>query len=357
MPRIVSKKNRTRARNPYPSMQLAGALSRLAINKIATRALPVTKKGRSYTATTKRRGGEERKIDNVNDSATISFFRKTGKLRKLGRLVKLLPAPNYFTINFASRVNGAVGLQKPITMVYTYPQADITSMFQSLLPIATTVAYKTARVLFESCYGTLEFANMDESTLNYTIYDLVAKKDIAVGEGSAGDSVATNTYDPTLAWDDGTKAETAGTANISLIPDQKPQMSQEFNSWWKIKGKSHGYLKPGQTHKHIINYKLNRMLNREVLSGAGTGALGGITHACMLVFRGSLANAVSKAANTVSYTAPAVDYIYNLSYKTKFVSDNYSFATVTANALPTSFATGPNLIDLASGTVITDASA
>ncbi|WAK45809.1 capsid protein [Miresoil virus 141] len=348
---------RQQSTRKYSKRSLLGA-TMVAGAKMAKHFKPIPKYGKvKVLANTKRRKHlEERKITNSDGSYTLSFFRRTQKLRRLGKLVKLLPAPNYFTVNTANRLNGAVGLQKPFTMLYTYNQADITSMFQALLPIATTVQYKTARVLFESCYATCEFANMDESTLNYTIYDLLARKDIAVGEGSAGDSVATNTYDPILAWDDGTKAETNGTANISLIADQKPQMSVEFNTWWKIKGVSHGFLRPGQTHKHITNYKLNKVLNREVLSGAGTGALGGITHAIMIVFRGSIANATSKLGNTVSYTAPAVDYITNVSYKTKFVQDNYTSASVT-NVLPSSFATGPNLIDLASGLVITDASA
>lgn len=334
--------------------------------RVAKRAATVFKAARSVKNAVKghgkkkqktKHGTEERKIDNSNDGATTSFFTRSIKMRKKGALIKLLGSPNFYTFNATGRAQGSVGLQFPIAALYTFDEERMRLIYEAAASATTITANKTANVLFDSCYGILEFTNVDQSMLNYCIYDLVAKRDIPANWGAGADNSGFNAASPVTAWDFGeAQTITPNTSIASQFVGQMPQNSAVFRKYWKVMKKSHGWLRPGQVNKHIINHKLHRVINRDELTGTTAAAgnrsvMGGVTTCCMIVLRGSLANDQTKGAGTVTFTAPAIDFFQSYSYRYRFISPIAEAITV-VNTLGTSFASGPSIMDMMTDTVI-----
>jgi hypothetical protein len=244
---------------------------------------------------------------------------------------------NYLVLNGAGRKTAAVGLQSGFDDLHMFDCTDMAAI------AARISSNATQRFIILSCSAELLFTNAELSNCRYTIYDIIARRDL---------NSTTNT-DPGTAWANSYADEQASNSNWSLV-GTTPFSSDLFTQFFKVLKMTHGVLGQGQTHCHRINFHPKRIVDLETISHT-TNGLKGISCYVMVVFHGEPMNDVTTKTQ-VSTGACALDMVYRKSYKYTWMSDSSTNYSVT-NALPSAFTVAANIVDIGSGTVVADSAA
>lgn len=190
------------------------------------------------------------------------------------------------------------------------------------------------KMLYMDCSSEIMFTNDKRSLVKFAIYDIVARRDSTVGP-------------PTDAFSDGLTdtQSSAGQTSFSRI-GALPFSSPRFTQYFKVLKVSHGMLTEGQTHCHRVNYKINKVINGEVVSNTEKN-LKGITCFSMIVFYGQPITATNSTIVTAS--SCELNVYFKRSYGYKWIDDANNTNT-NSNNFPTTVAEA--LMDIATGSVL-----
>ena len=178
--------------------------------------------------------------------------------------------------------------------------------------------------------------NQELANINVTLYDVVCRRDTQSS--------------PDYEWNAGITEENSG-YNAQVV-GCTPFSSSLFTSHFKVLKTTKLILSPGQTHTHNVFYKLNRLLNQDILYDSSV-ELRGITVATMVVVHGEPTN--STATNTLVTTAAAtLDIVQTKQIRYSWIADedtNFFYQ----NTLPT--VTDPHIVNIGASTLTADSAA
>jgi len=211
-----------------------------------------------------------------------------------------------FVTNTSARVTAANGAQA----VYAWTSLD-TGTFGSGSDInkimeqanggaALSGVSKTIRLYLGKCKTNFTMSNNQTNNLFIDLYDVVARKDHSQTiSGSFGSGLI----------DQGVSV---GAAAINVTP----YMSQTFCTHWKIVKKTTIELTPGESHRHVFNYAVNKQINAERMQ-SGAWYWAGITHGTMAVAYGAPDHDATTVSN-VSTGSVLLDVVYSKQQKYTF---------------------------------------
>jgi len=188
---------------------------------------------------------------------TYSGFKRFIKGRPYPRLLKLLYPPR-MDRDVAGSVLTNGGFHDTQAVTY-YSWAD-KQAFARPFDILDDAGVATCRGYIKSVSGSLEIANLSNVSVQLTLYDIVARRDLQ-GTDAAGDADT-----PTAAWlnvNDTGGSDIGGFVksytNINGTPFDSPEFCQKF----KILRVTKAAVSTGTTHTHYVNFNLNWLLNKE----------------------------------------------------------------------------------------------
>jgi len=266
------------------------------------------------------------------------FIHKTPCSRFTRALLKRTSS-NYYITNASTRLNtGGLGGVQAVTSYSlltggTQGSAfDLPYIFNKVTGVGTS--YKTTRVFFESVSAKYMMTNQDLTNANVTLYDVVCRRD--------------TTATPDYEWSVGITEENA-TYNAAVL-GCTPFSSSLFTSHYKILKTTKLVLSPGQTHTHSVYYKLNRLLNQDILYDSAL-MLRGITIATIVVTHGEPTNSSTTPTN-VSTAPSTLDIVQTKQIRYSFIVDedtNYYYV----NSLPT--VSDPHIVNVGNSAITSDA--
>nr|WAE42969.1 MAG: capsid protein [Cressdnaviricota sp.] len=246
-------------------------------------------------------------------------------------------ARNYFATNGAGRKTATVGNQQAFDDLHMFDATDVG------LITAKITANKTNRFYLLSCSAELLMTNQELSNCRYTIYDIIARRDI---NAAANDS-------PGTAWAT-SYADEGGSNSDYQIVGSTPFSSDLFTQFFKVIKVTHGVLAQGQTHCHKIQFHPMRLIDGEYIQSVTYGYKG-LSCYTMVVYHGEPQND-STTKTQVSTGASTLDIVYRKQYKYTWLNDVDTTWSKT-NTLPSSFTVNPSIVDIGSGTIVTDSAA
>jgi len=269
---------------------------------------------------------------------TMSQFRFKGYHMKLPKnvLAELCFNPNIS--NSSGQILTTAGLMSYSEIGPLFNGATITGF-------AGITATTNGKVILKSVTAEVTFTNVTNTTARLKIYDIMPRRDF---------SNATITG-PGQAWQTGQTDEGSGSGASYLIPGSDPTSSKTFVEMFIIKNREDILLPPGGTHLHKISLAPNYAIDY-ALAHYGTWWKD-LSYTCLAVAHGQASDAVTGGgAGTVSLGVAKVNWVLTKQYKTSWIADNTTSATVT-NSLPTSFTGGENTVGLGNSTVQVEATA
>lgn len=165
------------------------------------------------------------------------------------------------------------------------------------------------KCFIEGASQTILFTNQAPTSVNFEIYDLVAK-------------VTSDYKDPAAVWEAGAdNIEIAGGTFPKIqYPYAKPTISKAFNCAWKIKKVTKVELAAGRSHEHLHMSKINKIVDTEY--AYQFGMLKDVTTVTMIVLRGGLGdNQNNRGPGTVGYTVSKLICAYKTAYKMRILQD------------------------------------
>lgn len=266
------------------------------------------------------------------------FFYGRRKAPKAYRSVIGALSKNFQVYNGSGRAGAAVGLQDvqvPLTM---FNSTDV----QALLTNIQT-NWKNTRAVLMSCSAEVLLTNQDIGNARITLYDIVARRDLA----------ASNVSDPSTAWGHSYGDQTASNSNSNLL-GSTPFSADLFTQFFKVLKITHITLGQGQSHTHRVHYQPNKKIDGEYVQYENQG-FKGLTCFTMMVDHGMPYNDTT-TKTSVSSGKSAIDYVWRKQYKYTFVSDVSNTYYVT-NSLPGSFAVSESVMDIGSGATVVETAA
>lgn len=182
--------------------------------------------------------------------------------------------------------------------------------------------YNSAKVYLERCYGTSLITNDQNSNCRMQIYDVIARSSVQ----------AANWKTPQAAFQNGFGDAAGGVAANYLVPFVNPFTNARFTSLYKVLKTTDVILRPGATHKHVVDYRPNRTFCREddlsiTISGC---PVGGLTLYTFVIFSGTPAVDIATKLST-SLTAMHLAVVSSVQYTTYCLEKSETFNTVTNN--------------------------
>jgi hypothetical protein len=326
------------------AMAAKGAVSKFGpkfIKRVPTKLSPFLKTKRKYsgsktTSYTKRARAQADPL-----GGTCSRFSLVRPKRKLGNMEKLIAIQPVVNVQ-GGRVTSLIGKQEGALLVTEMSPADITTLFTNALGGA---ASKSTKMLIKSCVTETMFTNMENVPVNYTLYDIVPKRD-----GN------TTIIDPISCFRSGFADVTGGAAANYLVPGTDPYMNPRFNNYFQVVQRLEGTLLPGNVHTHRSYYEPNYIISGEVNSWT-IDFIKDLTHYTMIIIHGTPENdSTTKTGATVSLSAANIDFVTKQKWTAKFGWLAGSNQTVTNN-LPLTFAVGGEIMNEFTGTAQAEANA
>jgi hypothetical protein len=270
------------------------------------------------------------------NSESKFFYGKRKVPKAYTKVIKAL-AKNYVALNNAQRISVAVGLQGANTLLTMFGPADMNTI------LTTISSNKTNRAVVMSCSAEIMLTNMDLAPARVTLYDVIARRDIP--------SSSLNL--PDVAWKVGYADEGGSNSNYSII-GTTPFSNDTFVQFYKVLKITNIVMSQGQTHFHRVNFSPNRLIDGEYINYDQQGYKGLTCHT-MIVHSGMPAND-SVTKTQVSTGVTNIDVVNRIQYKYTWLTDNTTNYKVT-NSLPGSFTVAQDLVDIGSGTIVTDSNA
>lgn len=258
---------------------------------------------------------------------SVSKFTLIRAKKKLGN-VDRMTAPQPVVNVQGGRVTSLIGKQEGAILLAELTPADITSLFVNTFGATPN---KTTKILIKSCVSTVEFTNMENVPLTYTLYDIVPKRD-----GN------TTIIDPIACFRSGFADPSGGAAANYLVPGVDPYMNPRFNEYFNIVEMTTGTLLPGNVHTHRSYYEPNYIISDEVNTWT-IDFIKNLTHYTMIVIRGTPEND-STTKTQVSLSAANISYVTSQKWITKAIYYPLQSQTVTNN-LPLAFTVGAEIMN------------
>lgn len=294
--------------------------------------------GLSKFAKNRKKKSIHQKAINIGTPGSFStFYYGKRKVPRGYNSVKAALAKNYKVLNGSQRCISSVGLQSANTLFSMFNQTDLIAMS------ALVNTSKTNRYLAMSCTAEVMITNQELSSVRVTLYDVISRRDCS--------SALINL--PDVAWRNSYADEGGVNTNYSII-GTNPFSYDTFVQFYKVLKATHIELSQGQTHTHRIRFQPNRVIDYEQLQYIPFN-LKGLTCFTMLVAHGYPQNDITTKSQ-VSTGAVALDVVWRLQYKFTWMNDNDTNYSTT-NALPGAFTVNPNIVDIGSGSVVTDSAA
>lgn len=209
----------------------------------------------------------------IGGNGSWSSFWNGKKATKLGRMLKMLPQPYYYTTNGATLLNIGQGQQNAVMPMQLFNYSDCQQMVQDyaaqhpVLPTRVGIQTVSQRFLLQECHAKLMVTNLSQDTVFYTIYDIGCRRDLASGAQNCN---------PIGAWNAGNIDEGfhigdgVPVANAFNQVNTTPMQSLPFRQNFKIMKKTVGTLGPSAIHCHTVTLKPNRIFNGELLNNSTT---------------------------------------------------------------------------------------
>lgn len=250
---------------------------------------------RTVTKRTKKKTPVAGPMPCVGGNGSWSSVYYSHKASKLGRLLKLLPQPYYITTNGSGSIGASIGQQGSAMPLQLFNFADLSSMVSDyanqhpILPAKAGITTSSQRFLLQECHAKLMLSNAGGDTMFYTIYDIMARKDIDNNTSNAS---------PLYAWAQGNTNEafnnSTGTsvnyvgASVSQICTT-PMQSFPFRQNFRIMKKTVGQLGPSAIHTHSVTLKPNKIFNGELLNNTVGSAItmANLSYFCLVVAFGA----------------------------------------------------------------------
>lgn len=237
-----------------------------------------------------------------------------------------LPMQHY-VLNNGSETTCGVGVQQIISF-----GLGVSSDLQTAVGKLADATSTATQMFLMDMQHQLGLTNTSTYTAKVSIYDVIARHDIATG-------AVPNT--PTAAWSTGITDELAAGAATNI--GNTPFMSDMFTQFWEIKKITKFDLQPGGTHTHKLSLKPMQKLHSELLSNI-TGSIGGTTCYSVIVYQGQ-AGHDSTTKTQVSTAATGLDVIQELHYGFKFLQMNAAHY-YKANNLVNNFTVGGQVAEI-----------
>lgn len=259
----------------------------------------------------------------TNGISGLSFSNTYLKsLRKLPKIMKMISQmttyETYWTNGFTSQFN-TQGVFVNATPMLNGDINNLTNLaLQKLNYLGTAsgsslqVGQRSFKMYLEDFQLTSQFTNQAPTSVEFDIYDLVAK------------NTSQNYASPATEWESGIDDQNQS-GNPSLSSSDKPfsvpTTSKRFNIAWKIVGKNTVELAAGRTHEHKFTKKVNIPIDTEYPNVYAQ--IKGITCAQLIIMRGGLGDSNnSRSAGTIGFTAGKLICMNRLRLQGRLVSDN-----------------------------------
>lgn len=251
-----------------------------------------------------------RPIQSMSGHTSISSFKGVNRRYVKRANVSALGAKNVYVVNQGYEVESVPGGQAALTMGTWFSVADIYNMSLNVpQPVTQLIgspplAYQQPTMFhLHSLQAQLDFCNSTSASCVVDIYDIVAKRDIPVYNGTA---LNVNVSTPLVAWQNGIKNEgvvKAGDPDGEFQLGSLPTDSQLFNDYYQIKSRKTVLLAQNGLHTHHVTMTPNITSDGNLIGAQSTylAGLRGITHYTMVVVHGQVAfaNLLPENPNTV----------------------------------------------------------
>lgn len=243
-------------------------------------------------------------------------------------------APYHYVFNTTGNGTSLTGLQDAFTSVI-----GATSDLLSLQQTYTGGVSGARKMLLESYDCEVSLANASATSCEFTIYDLIARKDC----------VTAATANPKTSWLQGISDEISGAGvtkyqQVGALPTQ----SDLFNQYWKIKKITKIELSPGGIHRHRTHMKPNRVIHEEYISNVAY-AIKDVSSAFLIVQKGQPTHD-STTKTQIRLSPSSLDIVYSYSFNYKFLA-NAAVEWFSSNTLGTTYPVGEELVNEAVGQV------
>jgi hypothetical protein len=267
---------------------------------------------------------------NEGTGGQCSYFTgRRGKSYLPKHVLNALP-PQIYQTNGASQLKSAVGKQNlSVPLVLNTPSI-----------VTSYTSDEISRVVIEKSSGDVTLNNILLSNCYIIIYDIMARKDIAV---TAIDS-------PSVAWSQGDTDTGSGSAWSFL--GSTPWQSEAFNQYWEVRQVTNVVLAAGGTHVHKVRLNPNRQISASYATYTPY-AFKDLTYACMIEIHGSPANDTTTQTQ-VGIGTGGLNVVWDSEHTIKQLQKAYPIIT-DANNLITAFTVGEQVVNLGGSTIVAQA--
>lgn len=300
-----------------PRRRIGGVITPYTVGAVARTAVRAARAARTLFRTTPRRktrSGSTRKKSIFHKGkpdgmgGTYSFIKLTSKKKKIIKNISKILPKSVFSVTSSGRItcgNGVQGVGLPLQVCGGVDLSNI-------MATAGASGSDTTLMNLTGASANIAFTNQDKGNCELHIYDIIARKDQAIGVG----------YNPTYTFNAGLQqANTSGSATTVASSNlgAMPFSSQMFCQYWKIQKVTRVIMGQGTCHIHRFKYSLARKLDNSFI--VDTTTIGGLTYYAMVVIKGLPYNDITTKANVASGTC-AVDFVADLKYNYNFIEAN-----------------------------------
>lgn len=145
----------------------------------------------------------------------------------------------------------------------------------------------------------LTISSFSESNIVVTIYDIIAKHDMA----------SSGIYQPERLWEEGLDVMISGTLNTDTVIGIQPNQSPLFNTYWAVTNRTNVYLAAGGTHEHTLKFSVNTGIN-QYRANINT-LLGHVTRGCLVVIQGTPVRGGAGETTEVATGTSDINWVWN----------------------------------------------
>jgi hypothetical protein len=240
-------------------------------------------------------------------------------------------APQVFIANAGLQLKSGIGLQN-VTVALELNAPAIANL--------ATSSDKISRVLYKRATGDVTFTNIFLSNAYVIIYDVIARKDIALNLIG----------DPATAWAQSDTDTSASLAYKAL--GSTPWQSELFNEFYKVAQVTNVVLAAGATHVHKIRLNPNRIVS-DAYATYCPFALKDVTYWTVVEIHGSPANDTTTQTQ-VSVGVGGVNMVIDAEHTLKILQKQTPVISV-SSGLPITFTVGEQVLNMGGSTIVPQA--
>ena len=288
----LPRRSRPPSRTPAVTVTAPPRAPSSSVSALARRVAGLTLGARRRKPTYKLVKGQ------IGGLPSFSRFKLYNQPSSRVKIAKKIGAPNIWITNNPFQIVNAEGFQNAGVCHW--------GSLVDMITIGTKVPDATLKVrqfYLESVTGEMLMSNSSLATQYVDIYDIVRKRDCGLAPGGV-----LVTGDPIMSWKYGVSDQDPAGPNLTdyQAVTSKPTDSRLFNDYFTVVQKSRVGLAAGATHRHRVNYAINKVIDTELLNRAN-GDLAGYTVYTMVVINGQPASVKDASGAVVTTATTALD--------------------------------------------------